>query len=393
MFKNIIHIGMIGLVLGFAACDDTPTGPPANEVPVANAGPDQAVADADNSGSESVTLDGSGSTDSDGTIASWVWTESSVEIGTGVSPIVALAVGTYTVTLTVTDDDGDTGTDTVVITVNGNGLPTANAGPDQGVTDNDGNGSEMVSLDGSASTDSDGTIVSWIWEESAAQIATGETPAAMAFTVGVHTVTLTVTDDRGGTNSDDVIITVGAQPANVDPTANAGADQGVTDNDGNGSEMVSLDGSASTDSDGTIVSWIWEESAAQIATGETPAAMAFTVGVHTVTLTVTDDRGGTNSDEVIITVAPKPLSFAADVLPYFTTNCTGCHGGTAGVRLDTWANWMLGGNNGPLVVPFDSADPSAILIPQMEEPHQGAPHGTNIIQVVKDWIDEGALDN
>ncbi|MFQ5630229.1 MAG: S8 family serine peptidase, partial [bacterium] len=36
------------------------------------------------------------------------------------------------------------------------------------------------------------------------------------------------------------------------PIANAGADQTVTDNDGNGIESVTLDGSASFDPDGTI---------------------------------------------------------------------------------------------------------------------------------------------
>jgi len=225
----------------------------------------------------------------------------------------------------------------------------------------------------------------------------------MAFTVAgsPHTVTLTVTDDRGGTHTDDVIITVAPRPDNVLPTANAGPDQGVTDNDGNGSEMISLDGSASSDSDGTIDSWVWTEGATPLATGVTPAAMAFTVAgsPHTVTLTVTDDRGGTHTDDVIITVAPQPIliSFAADVLPYFLMSgdgkCVDCHGGTRGVSLDTWDNWMLDGDNGPLVVPGNSADGSAILVPQMEGGHMGAPHGTNIIQVVKDWIDKGALNN
>jgi len=396
MFKNILRYSMIVLALSFAACEDSPTGPPANVVPTANAGPDQAVTDNDGGGTESVTLDGSASTDSDGTIVSWVWTEGATEIATGESPVVAFVVGAHTVTLTVTDDDDDINTDDVLITVAGNGLPIANAGPDQTVGDGDNSGDEMVTLDGSASIDSDGTIVSWVWTESAAEIATGATPAAMAFTVGAHTVTLTVTDNAGLTSTDDVIITVNAQPANVLPSANAGPDQGVTDNDGNGSEMISLDGSASSDSDGTIDSWVWTEGATPLATGVTPAAMAFTVAgsPHTVTLTVTDDRGGTHTDDVIITVAPQPIliSFAADVLPYFLMSgdgkCVDCHGGTRGVSLDTWDNWMLDGDNGPLVVPGNSADGSAILVPQMEGGHMGAP-----IQVVKDWIDKGALNN
>jgi len=309
MLKNTLRYSMIVLALGFAACEDSPTGPPANLVPTANAGPDQAVTDNDGGGTESVTLDGSASIDSDGTIVSWVWTENALEIGSGESPVVAFVVGVHTVTLTVTDDDGDINTDDVVITVTGNGLPIANAGPDQAVGDGDNSGDAMVSLDGSASIDSDGTIVSWVWTESAAEIATGATPAALAFAVGAHTVTLTVTDDGGVTDTDDVLITV---TANLAPVANAGPDQGVTDNDGGGDEMVTLDGSASTDSDGTIVSWVWEESASQIATGETPAAMAFTVAgsPHTVTLTVTDNAGLTSTDDVIITANVLPTANA-----------------------------------------------------------------------------------
>jgi hypothetical protein len=52
---------------------------------------------------------------------------------------------------------------------------------------------------------------------------------------------------------------------------------------------------------------------------------------------------------------------------------------------------MAGGNNGPLVIPGDSNQ--GILIPQIQSGHQGASHGTNIIQDIVDWVDAGALDN
>jgi len=86
--------------------------------PTADAGADQAVADADASGAETVTLDGSASTD-DGTIVSHAWTENGQQIATGVGPQVSLAVGTHTITLTVTDDETLTHTDQVVIDVAG----------------------------------------------------------------------------------------------------------------------------------------------------------------------------------------------------------------------------------------------------------------------------------
>jgi len=78
----------------------------------------------------------------------------------------------------------------------------------------------------------------------------------------------------------------------------------ITDGDNSGSEDVVLNGSASTDSDGTITSYVWTENSTQIATGATPT-VNLTVGTHTILLTVTDNDGLTDEDEVVITVRPN----------------------------------------------------------------------------------------
>jgi calcineurin-like phosphoesterase family protein/K319-like protein/purple acid phosphatase-like protein len=191
---------------------------------------------------------------------------------------------------------------TVIETVNvshGNQSPVANAGVDQSVTDTDGNGSQAVTLNGSTSSDPDGTIASYVWKEGATQIATGATPA-VTLAVGSHTITLTVTDNLGATATDTMVATVNAA-GNQSPVANAGVDQTVTDTDGNGSQAVTLNGSASSDPDGTIASYVWKEGATQIATGATPA-VTLAVGVHTITLTVTDNLGATATDTMVATV-------------------------------------------------------------------------------------------
>ena len=98
--------------------------------PVADAGEDQTLEDADNSGGESVSLDGSGSSDSDGTIVSYVWTKNGSQLATGAKATVSLAVGSHTITLTVTDDKGKSDNDQLNVTVNGavvNEAPQANA--------------------------------------------------------------------------------------------------------------------------------------------------------------------------------------------------------------------------------------------------------------------------
>jgi predicted outer membrane repeat protein len=99
--------------------------------------------------------------------------------------------------------------------------PSADAGSDQSFADNDNNGSEVVTLDGSGSGDSDGTIVDYEWSEDGEIIATGVNPQ-VDLAVGVHTITLTVTDDDGATDTDEVIITVEAASVTCDTTVTAG---------------------------------------------------------------------------------------------------------------------------------------------------------------------------
>jgi len=284
----------------------------------------------------------------------------------------------------------------------GNQPPTAHAGGNQTVTDTDAGGDENVTLDGSGSMDPDGSIASWVWTEGASEVATGETPT-VTFAVGTHTVTLTVTDNEGATDTDQVVITVQAAPpaGNQPPTADAGGNQTVTDTDDGGDESVTLDGSGSMDPDGSIASWVWTEGAAEIATGETPT-VTFAVGTHTLTLTVTDDGGATDTDVVVITVEAAPpagVSFKADIQPYFQAgqaNCVMCHSGGSGrkgVNLDSYTNILTDGENGPLVVPFDSANPLAILVPQLESSHNDGPDDAGFVVILKQWIDAGAQNN
>ncbi len=192
-----------------------------NFTPVADAGPDQVVADTNNSGSETVMLDGSGSTDIDGIIVSYVWSENGSQIATGVQPSVDLSLGTHTISLVVTDDSSATATDTVMITIqqHPNYTPVANAGVDQVVTDSSNNGSVTVTLDGSGSTDIDGTIVSYIWSENGNQIATGVQPS-VDLTQGVHAISLVVTDDSSATATDTVMITVN-EPSGLNQLKNS----------------------------------------------------------------------------------------------------------------------------------------------------------------------------
>jgi outer membrane autotransporter protein len=274
---------------------------PAPNAPVADAGPDQQLTDSDNNASEDVELDGTGSTDADGTIVSYVWLEQGSQIATGATPTVTLSVAEHTLTLRVTDNDNLVSEDQVLISVvAAANAPIANAGLDQTLTDSNADGSEQVSLDGSASSDAGGTIVNYQWFENGTEIANGAS-ATVSLQVGVHTLTLRVTDNDDLIGEDQLTITIVAEPATTTPIANAGTDQSLVDSDGDGSASVTLDGTASSDTDGAIVSYQWLEGDAEIATGANPTVI-LNVGVHTLTLVVTDDAGLTAQDQLTITI-------------------------------------------------------------------------------------------
>jgi hypothetical protein len=110
-------------------------------------------------------------------------------------------------------------------------------------------------------------------------------------------------DNQGATDTDSLIITVNALAQNSPPVASAGADQAVTDYDGNGTESVTLNGSGSSDSDGSIVSYVWRDGVTVVGTGAAPS-VSLSVGAHTLTLHVTDNDGATATDSVVVTVNP-----------------------------------------------------------------------------------------
>lgn len=276
-----------------------------NEPPMANAGPNQAV-----TGGAPVMLNGTASTDSDGRIVAFQWSGSALLAGTNTATPSFIAPDVdhptpLTFVLTVTDNSGASDSDTVAILVKpatpANDPPTANAGLDQTVTTG-----ETVVLNGAGSADLDGTIVAFQWSGPVALSgANTATPSFIAPDVSQQTrlaFTLSVTDDDGATDSDTVIITI--NPAiNQPPNADAGSDQTVT-----AGEAVTLDGSASSDPDGTIAAFQWGGTVGL--TGANTATPSFTAPdvsqstSFTFTLTVTDNDGAADSDTATVTVNP-----------------------------------------------------------------------------------------
>ncbi|WP_282118235.1 PKD domain-containing protein, partial [Maribacter aquivivus] len=88
-----------------------------NIQPIANAGNDMNVSDADNNGSETVALNGNGSSDADDSIVSYLWSENNIVIATGEQTSASFGIGIHNIMLTVTDENGSTDTDIVIVTV------------------------------------------------------------------------------------------------------------------------------------------------------------------------------------------------------------------------------------------------------------------------------------
>jgi PKD repeat protein len=78
---------------------------------------------------------------------------------------------------------------------------------------------QTVTFDGSASSDPDGTIVSYDWDFGNGAHGTGQFPGTQYLSAGIYTVTLTVTDNDGNTRSSTQSVYVsghGSKPAVLD---------------------------------------------------------------------------------------------------------------------------------------------------------------------------------
>ncbi|XOV77666.1 MAG: LamG-like jellyroll fold domain-containing protein [Aestuariibacter sp.] len=88
-----------------------------NQPPIADAGPNQTIADSDGNGVETVNLDASTSYDPDGEIVDVQWFEGDTLIANGLITTVGLEVGQHQIDLVVTDNEGLSGEHSILITI------------------------------------------------------------------------------------------------------------------------------------------------------------------------------------------------------------------------------------------------------------------------------------
>jgi len=153
-----------------------------------------------------------------------------------------------------------------------------------------------VMLDGRGSTDPDGTLVAYAWDFGNGTSGSGVRPSVIYGSPGVFTVTLTITDDAGDTDS--AIATVTVDAAALPPVADAGGPYS-----GDAGSPVQFDGSGSSDPDGQVVSYAWDFGDGSTGSGQSPTHTYGTAGTYTVSVTVTDSQNLTDFAEAVATIA------------------------------------------------------------------------------------------
>jgi len=310
------------LLLWLTACGGGSDSPPAGSaLPVASAGAARSVAPG-----TTVTLYGSASRDPQGAALSYAWTLAGrptgsaatlAQAGTAAPTFVADLAGSYTASLVVSSAGGSSVPSAVTITAaSNNASPSARAGSAQNVLLN-----ATVQLDGTASTDSDGDALSYVWTlivrpaASSATLAnaTSPQPSFRADTVGSYTAALVVNDGKASSLTS--LVTVTASAGNAAPVARAGADQGVVL--GN---TVRLNGSGSSDANDDRLTYRWTISARPTGSSATlvdatqaqPSFGADAIGLFEVTLVVNDGTLDSAPATVTVTASNANLAPVAD---------------------------------------------------------------------------------
>jgi PKD repeat protein len=246
--------------------------------------------------------------------------------GSGVRPLVLnadksfalshafTANGSYTVKVTVTDDDGGVGLDTLRVIVT-DGAPTARLSGDASRTEG-----QTGAYDASASTSSPDAIAGyeWDWGYDGSFDPSGDTGAAASHTWvqnGTATVAVRVTDSDGSA----AIATLQVTVANLAPVVAAGPDQSAGTGQTVALAPATFSDAGIADRHSAGIDW-GDGSPVQTGivseangSGSVAGSHGYAVpGSYTVTITVTDDAGGSGQDSLQVQVTAGNLAPIAD---------------------------------------------------------------------------------
>lgn len=241
---------------------------------------------------ETVTFNASSSHDPDGSIILFSWDFGDGYTGNGSIVDHAYADnGTYTMILVETDNDGATASSNSTVLVL-NRLPTA-LFTESATTVETG---EMIYFNASATYDTDGYVVSFIWDFGDDANSTGATSNHTYAHSGSYNVRLNVTDNDGASATLLHVITV----SNRFPVASFtfSPQQPLL------GDTMTFDATDSYDPDGTVASFTWDfgDGNTTLTASNTIAHRYSQLGIFNVTLTVTDNEGADNSMRQTVSV-------------------------------------------------------------------------------------------
>jgi PKD repeat protein len=260
-----------------------------------------------------VSFDASTSTDADGTIILYEWNfGDGTPIATGLAVTHAFpAPGVYPVTLTVTDNDREFDVTTQGVPVEMGGTGGVNQPPVadftfEPATPPDVNLNEVVTFKAEGCSDPDGTVAAYEWDFNGDGLydATGTTVTHIFHRGGGKVVTLRVLDDDGAPGFKTRVVSVEF----IRPIA----DFTYTPTEPRVGDVVSFDGSSSSDGDGRVDFYEWDFDSDGIVdvTGMSVNHVFTTGGSQFVTLKVTDNDGVTDyiTKTVPVRINTPPLA-------------------------------------------------------------------------------------
>ncbi|MBS1148515.1 MAG: chitinase [Myxococcaceae bacterium] len=294
----------------------TPNASGGNRPPIADPGQPQLVGVG-----RSVTLSGARSSDPDGDLLSFAWvlvarpagSTALLEAASSSAPhFVADRPGVFVAQLVVWDGQAVSLPSVVVITAESglvNAAPLARAGADQAVSVG-----ATVALDGSASTDLEGSPLTFRWvlsgrpggSSAALDNPSAARPKFLADRAGTYLVSLVVNDGLVDSAPSNLTVTASGI-ANLPPSANAGPNRSVA-----AGTTVTLDGSASSDPNGDSLTYQWSLTgrptgslaALSSPTALKPTFVADLAGSFQVSLVVNDGKASSAASAMTVTALP-----------------------------------------------------------------------------------------